>query len=76
MTFCVYCYANCDKADPEHLIACPFSTNLWPVLQQDIDCELGCLRCGQRFILDDNYVVDDLNNEILCITCAIDDWIK
>lgn len=76
MNFCIYCSIECESDNPIHLIDCPFTTNLWPVLEQDLICELGCIKCGYDFTKEDVYTVSIPAAEILCISCALDDWIK
>lgn len=76
MNLCIHCYTECDSETPEHLADCPFNTNLWPINNEDLRCELGCIRCGHTFIFDEFYIVAVPGGEILCIDCSIKDWIN
>lgn len=76
MNFCIHCFVECTSETPDHLVDCPFNTNLWPVNNQDLECELGCINCGHDFNLDEYYIVSDPAGEILCIDCSIKDWVN
>jgi len=80
---CIHCAAPWpDRVlDIDHRSDCPFTTNLWPVLPQDIAPHgFGCLRCSAEFVVgdrytrlphndDDGHTHDDIV-EIVCLSCA------
>ncbi len=83
LTPCIYCGAPWphEYADIDHRPECPFVTNLWPILRQDVEPHgFGCCGCQTMFSVGDVYVqvphtgddghTDDGIVEILCLSCA------
>lgn len=79
---CIYCRNPCvdEMIDMEHKPSCPFTTNLWPVLAQDVEPHgMLCARCEVPLALGDVYCktpvvdqdghVDSAWDDIVCMDC-------
>lgn len=63
---CVHCGVYVAVSDPEHLPACPMSTDVWRVGPREIAEEFSCTGCSHEFELGEMYTGAD----VLCLGCA------